>query len=303
MKKIEYIVLLLIWGITFTACEDNKEEIPATEITNIISSTGENSIMLEWEYEEDENTNRYIEIRYYDPVLEKEVSKSVYGASTYVQIDEISSETVEYIFHIQPFSVTFTAGTSQTISVVVEKKPVIDEPEYEIVGTLGLTGENDATIKSEDGMLSISNPTTMPMTYLFDKNPKTNIYADWNSPLGTVFNIDIKLPKEQQCLKFYYQNEAETWNSANSNYPKKIECYIKKSAADDWELLQTLTQDFDFLPYNAGEEYTSDIYKAAYPFNEVRLKVTETIKHNNNPSTAGGFGMAELMVYDVQVKE
>lgn len=130
MKVIKYILPLLCLGVIITACNsDDEESIAATEVQNLTTQSAPGSITLTWEYavEEDANTTRLVEIRYYDPAVKKNVKKTISRFSNSFTIDNALKRYGEYEFEVQPFSTTFTPGVIQRITGVAERAPVIDE--------------------------------------------------------------------------------------------------------------------------------------------------------------------------------
>lgn len=79
MKVIKYILPLLSLGLIVAACNsDDEESIAATEIQNLTTQSAPGSITLTWEYavEEDANTTRLVEIRYYDPAIKEKCQEN-----------------------------------------------------------------------------------------------------------------------------------------------------------------------------------------------------------------------------------
>ena len=83
MKKFKIALLYMIYtGLLLAGCNDEERQtLPANEISDLAFTTNQGTITLNWHYVEDteENRNRYVEIRYHDPVVGKDVMKTVSG--------------------------------------------------------------------------------------------------------------------------------------------------------------------------------------------------------------------------------
>lgn len=113
--------ILCALGLTLTVMSCSPEEIEAIAATDLqelslLSDPG--GIVLNWRYvsEENERTNRYVEIRYFDPKLKKEIKKTVSGEDHSIIFNNLSQEDDIYNFELQPFSSTFTPGKIRRIS-------------------------------------------------------------------------------------------------------------------------------------------------------------------------------------------
>lgn len=294
MKTIKNIIPILCFGFTVAACSsEDAESIAATEIQNLTSQSEPGKINLTWEYPEDvENTNRYIEIHYYDPALKKEVKKTVSVFSNTFTIDNALLRYGEYKFELQPFSTSFTPGTVQPITGISEKAPIIDEittTELTITKeelTLGGTAP-DGTMMSETSCIGDGYGPDR----LLDNKPATFLNTAYTGiAAGTTYHFDIKFPQTQKYLKFSYINR----DHASASYPSEIECYVKANEGDEWTLIKTLQKEVDELPTGALGDFTSGVYEAPFDFNFFRFKVLKTHTGKVN------FSMAEFRIYDVK---
>lgn len=293
MKVIRYILPFLCLGLTVMACSsDDGESIAATEIQNLTAQSTPGTITLNWEYasEGDENTTRLVEIRYYDPAVKKNVKKTASRFSNSFTIDNALKRYGEYTFEVQPFSTTFTPGTTQKVTGTAERAPVVDE---KTAKELVITGEN-LTLGGfkPDGITAIPQSSCIgggSVANLFDSNNATYLNTAYtNVATGTTFYYDIRYPKAQKYLKFSYINRDA------GSFPAEIECSVKMNEDDEWTLMKTLTKEADGLPEPTLASYSSDIYEAPFEFNYFRFHVKKTHTGNVN------FSLAEFRIYDVE---
>ena len=294
MKVIKYILPLLCLGVIITACNsDDEESIAATEVQNLTTQSAPGSITLTWEYagEEDANTTRLVEIRYYDPAVKKNVKKTISRFSNSFTIDNALKRYGEYEFEVQPFSTTFTPGVIQRITGVAERAPVIDE---KTSTELAITIDN-LTL----GGFKPDGVTTIPQSScigdgngperLLDNNASTFLNTAYSGvPAGTTYYLDIVYPKSQKYLKFSYINRSA------GSFPAAIECSVKVNENDEWTLVKTLTTVSDGLPEAASAAYSSEVYEDHFEFNYLRFHVKKTHTGNVN------FSMAEFRIYNVE---
>ena len=144
MKKFKIALLYMIYtGLLLAGCNDEERQtLPANEISDLAFTTNQGTITLNWHYVEDteENRNRYVEIRYHDPVVGKDVMKTVSGYESSYRIENTGSKYGEYTFTLQPFSQTFTPGTIQTVKGTAEDKvETPDEPSEPAIPVLEST--------------------------------------------------------------------------------------------------------------------------------------------------------------------
>lgn len=72
MKRIKEILSVLCLSVVIIACNsEDGNGVPATNIINLSLQSNPGNIELAWSYPEGENTNRYVEICYYDPAKKK----------------------------------------------------------------------------------------------------------------------------------------------------------------------------------------------------------------------------------------
>ena len=291
MKSLKHILLILCAGIAFTACssDDNENSIPATEIINLASEGKSGKIHLTWNYQEGDNTNRYVEIRYYDQRKNKEVIKTVSAYTNAYTVENTFLKDGEYKFILQPFSTTFTPGKKYELSATSEKAPVTDRFE---VQELLLTEANLTLFGNQLDGTPIASPVAdgLGVKNLVDGNLKTRLNCNYSASVkpGAVYYIKVEFPKPQEYLKFSY-NTPEA-----GNVPMTIECLVKANSEDEWTLIKTLTQEEDGLPVdNAGTLFVSKEIKAPFEFNYFSFRVTRIQNNKVN------FSLAELRVFDV----
>lgn len=294
MKTIKNIISILCLGFTVAACSsEDAESIAATEIQNLTSQSEPGKINLTWEYPEDtQNTNRHIEISYYDPAVKKEVKKTVSVFSNSFTVNNALLRYGEYKFKLQPFSTSLTSGAVQQIAGTAKRATIIDE-----------TTTTELSLTREDLLLGGFTPEGSPIPEascigdgygperLLDNNTATYLNTAYSKvEAGTTYHLDLKFPQAQKHLKFSYINR----NHASASYPSEIECYVKANEEDEWTLIRTLQQEEDGLPTGALGSFTSEIYEAPFNFIFFRFKVLKTHTAKVN------FSMAEFRIYDVK---
>lgn len=276
MKTIKYL-LTAISMTAFFACSDSEEGISCTEIVSLSSTSREGQIELNWDYPEGDNTIRYIEINYLDPAKQKEVKHTVSVYTKNFIIANALQKYGEYVFKLQPFSTDLAPGSMYEVRATSLKAPAV----YEFTSTeFALTAEDVHVEGIKD-----SAPGDM-----LDGNLETFINTDYTKPVGTVFWIDVTLPKTQDFLKFSYINR----NHEAASFPAEIECYVKANEADEWTLIKTLTANEDNLPEGVAAKYISKEISAPFPFNYFRFRVPKT--HTGKPN----FSLAEFAVFNVK---
>lgn len=290
MKTIKSILSVLCLGLALSACSsDDNTGIPATEITNLRLQSNPGSIDLLWDYPEGENTNRYVEVRYYDPGKKKDVMKSVSGPKTSITIADTREKYGEYKFRVQPFSTTFTAGNSLEISGVSEAAPAINTftsqeiiPAVEEISISGNQPDGSAIVPSTaDG-----NDITKVLDEKLNTRVNPNYYL---AQTGAVFYIDVVYSKAQKFLQFSYNTPTA------GNLPTEIECYVKADLDGEWTLIATLTTEEDALPMTKdGALFKSKEYEAPFEFKYFRFRVPKT------NSGAPNFSLAEFRIFDVE---
>jgi F5/8 type C domain protein len=288
MKK--NILSILYWGIMAISCtSDVGEGVAATEITNLRLQSNAGSIDLVWEYPEGDNTNRYVEIRYYDPGKKKNVLKTVSGNVCSATIEDTRKKYGEYTFHVQPFSSTFSAGTSCQISGESGIAPAIDTfTSQEII-----PDEEDITMSGYQADGSVIDPPTADSDYLtnvLDGKLNTRVNANYHkAKTGSYFDIDVVYHKPQKYLQFSYTAPNK------GNLPSEIECYVKANTDDEWMKIATLTTENDRLPTKAdGTLFKSKEYEASFEFSHFRFRVLKTY------SGAVNFSLAEFRIFNVE---
>lgn len=293
MKTIKNIISIFCLVFTIAACSsEDKESIAATEIQNLTTQSEPGKINLTWEYPEaTPNTNRHIEISYYDPAVKKEVKKTVSVFSNTFTVDNALLRYGEYNFKLQPFSTSLTPGAVQQVAGTAERATIIDQ-----------TTTTELSITREELILGGFTPEGSPIPEsscigdgagperLLDNNTATFLNTAYSGvKAGTTYHLDLKFPQAQKYLKFSYINR----DHASASYPSEIECYVKVNEIDEWTLIKTLQQE-DGLPAGALGNFTSEVYDAPFEFNFFRFKVLKTHTAKVN------FSMAEFRIYDVK---
>lgn len=114
MKKFKIALLYMIYtGLLLAGCNDEERQtLPANEISDLAFTTNQGTITLNWHYVEDteENRNRYVEIRYHDPVVGKDVMKTVSGYESSYRIENTGSKYGGIHFHPATFQPNLYTG-------------------------------------------------------------------------------------------------------------------------------------------------------------------------------------------------
>ena len=84
-NTLKYFVGLLLSGAALLTSCDNESGITPDEITDLTAESTPGCIILRWNTPEESNI-RYIEVKYYDPLLKKDVMRT---ASVYANSIEI----------------------------------------------------------------------------------------------------------------------------------------------------------------------------------------------------------------------
>lgn len=276
MKINKYIMATASLWIAFACNDSDVQMIPCCDIINLSSVSGEGQIELKWDYPEGDNTIRYIEVSFFDPAKQKDVKQTVSVYSDSIIINDTRQKYGEYLFQVQPFSQSCTAGNIHEVSATSLRAPIV----YDFSGTEFSLTANDLYVEG----IRDSEPGN-----LLDGDNETFVNTDYSQPIGTVFWIDFTLPKEQEFLKFSYINR----NNASASFPAKIECWVKAQKEDDWTLIKTLTAEDDLLPTAPLGRFTSAEYQSSFKFKYFRFRVPET--HTGKPN----FSLAEFRVFDV----
>lgn len=290
MKTIKNILSFFCLGLAVVACNsDDGENIAATEIMNLRLQSNPGSIDLVWDYPEGDNTNRCVEVRYYDPRKQKEILKTVNGGSTSITIEDTRKKYGEYKFSVQPFSTTFTPGLSQIATGTSEAAPAINT--FTSQEVIPAEGEISISGNQPDG--TIINPPTADgndITKVLDNNLGTRVNPNYYiAKTGAVFYIDVVYSKKQKFLQFSYNTPSA------GNVPAKIECYVKANMDDEWTLIATLTTEVDGLPTTKdGALFKSKEYEAPFEFKFFRFRVPKT------NSGAPNFSISEFRIFDVE---
>ena len=320
MKRIIYIVLGLCSIISLAvSCKEEGYSVPANELTDLTFSTFKGTVTLDWGYvqDPDENLNRCVEIRYYDPAVEKDVLKTVSGYTTSLTIENTRAEYGEYTFRLQPFSSTYTPGKEQTISGISEDPDIIPDPDPDpdpdtdpdpdpeqdpqIVSSVEMEiTESDLKILGEAGQVT----TTGSMASLLDGDRTTssnsNVVYPWQSIAeDEILSIHVTCLTPQRFLKFTYNNA--TWSS--SRVITELECYVKTNEGDEWTLIATLGPDDGLSQEGKGALSEPEPILAPFEFTYVRLRAVKTTAIGPGAATLAykaGFCLSEFDIFDVK---
>ena len=297
---------MIYTGLFLVGCHDEEEySLPANEICDLVFTTNQGAITLNWNYVEDteENRNRYVEIRYHDPIAKKDVVKTVSGYENSYRIENTGSKYGEYTFTLQPFSQTFAPGTLQTVKGTAKDKVEIpdtpEEPE-EPEGPTYTAGAAskftlttaDISIKAEDGTEKMS-----PDEYkdkLINGNANEALTPWKSTTAGEIFSIHVNAPEKQRFLKFSYNNA--NW-SANNRTISELECYVKAEEGDEWTKIATLTEA-DGLKDGKSELSEPKEILAPFEFQYIKLRASK-VKQKGTTEFKGGFAISEFTLYDV----
>lgn len=190
-NTVKYFVgLLLFGGALFTGCDDESGITPG-EVTGLTAESTPGCIALSWNTPEEANI-RYIEVKYYDPLLKKDVMRTASVYANSIEIPDTRAKYGEYSFMVQSVSPTGDRSAVQKISMVSEPA----EPTY-VSTQIALTAADLSTNAQE--------PSEGPIANLLDGNTSTFFHTAWSVGIPGPHWLQVNLKKEiTEAYRFEY---------------------------------------------------------------------------------------------------
>ncbi|MDE5611614.1 MAG: fibronectin type III domain-containing protein, partial [Odoribacter sp.] len=167
MKIVKYFAGLFLWGSVLLAGCDDESGITPGEITDLTAESTPGRIVLRWNTPEEANIH-YIEVKYYDPLLKKEVMRTASAYADSIEIPDTRAKYGEYHFTVQSISTTGDKSAVQNIAKVSEAA----DPTFGSSTQIVLTAADLSTNAQE--------PSEGPIANLLDGNTKTFFHTAWS---------------------------------------------------------------------------------------------------------------------------
>lgn len=244
-KKILFFSILSIAFFLFISCDDDKEEIQPSSITNIRAEKLEGGVMLKWDVPSDSNYY-YVEVSFEDPWRNKKRIRksSIYTDS--VAIWGLLERFGDYKFTLQTYSSTFTPGKIETYTATSGYRKA------------SYTSGSDMQIALAEKNLSTNaqEPNEGPIKNLLDEDASTFFHTAWSTtkPTPHYMQVDLDNPITEGGFKFKYRTR-----STGSGCPQIIDVAVSENGVDFVDIA-TLTADADELPVGKSAEFTSKAF-------------------------------------------
>ncbi|WP_291547460.1 discoidin domain-containing protein [Bacteroides sp.] len=277
---------MLVVALTM-GCDDRLEpfeytgssEIPAAiEVEKVKSEALPGQIRLTWAAPEGEFA--YMQIKYFDPLLKKEVYKIASKGTTQLLIDNTRARYGDYSFSFQTFNSVHQGGEAKFVKAKSGKAPT----------TTTVVSKTKIPLTADQLSTNNQEPTEGPIKNLLDGNSGTMFHTRWSSPQIEMPQwIQVNLKEAHETFLVYYMNRNDSWTT--SARPSVVELQISNDGKV-WETIATLSG----LPSAASAEYTSPYVIAGRKFTYFRFNVMATSGNTKY------FNMAEFAMYDVVLK-
>lgn len=281
MKKIlkSYAGLLLFGAALATAsCSSDDGGVTPAEVTNLTAESTSGRIVLRWTTPAESNI-RYVEVKYHDPLLKKDVMRAASAYADSIEIPDTRKKYGEYQFTVQSVSATGDKSSTQTISKASEAAL----PTY-VNTQIALTAADLSTNAQE--------PSEGPIADLLDGNTGTFFHTAWSVAVSGKHWMQANLKREiTGAYKFFYAPRAN-----GNNKPTDFDLMGSTDGAD-WFLVRNFTKEADGLPVTSTGTYTSEVYNVEKPFSQIRIVVNTT-----NNGTAY-WTMSEFKFYSVSIED
>lgn len=280
MKYILYTISILLAGISWCSCSDDKGPAP-TPIQSLQSFPGPGYIDLEWDVPVDSGYH-HVRVAYYDPRKKQDCVRLASVYSRTMRVTDTRAKYGNYTFEVQTVTESGRRGELQQTSATSGPAPKT-KTWISTVGEIALTV----------GQLSsnAADPDEGQLEHLIDGNTETFFHTDWHSSPPYPHDITIDLGKSVQGFIIEYVNRNSPWTTANR--PKVADILIS-SDNENWELVTTFTD----LPDQALDKFTSPaiIVPGDILPRYVRFSVTDV--------TEGGpsYCLGEMKVYEGNVE-
>lgn len=271
--------------ICMTGCDDKLEVFKATgssaapvaiAASAVQSEALPGKIKLKWIAPQEDYT--YMQIKYNDPLLKKDVCKIVSIGTTELLIEGTRARFGDYTFYFQTFNAVHQGSA---ITEVKAKSGIAPTTLTEVKRTkVELTAEQLSTNQQE--------PTEGPIKNLLDGNTGTFFHTRWSAPqvdLPHYIQVDFNEEHEDFAIKYTTRNVGN-----KDGFPTVAELQISNDG-ENWETLSTLSG----LPTTSVTDYTSSFVMPGKKFRYFRFNVTAASQNSKY------FHMSELSFYDVEV--
>ncbi len=278
LKKTYLFGIIAAASFMFSCEKDDEVKITPSSISNLSTFELPGQIGLTWEVPADSNYH-YLKVSYFDHLLQKDVVRLASVYSDTLIVPDTRAKFGEYSFSVQPYSITNTPGTIQTIKGTSGAAPMVKT----------ITGKAALTTTIDQISTNSQEPSEGPIKNLLDKTPSTYFHTIWslgNKPWPAWIQVD--LGKEVDGFSFDYTNRQ------NSNgKPSVIEVYASTNG-ETWKLMETISSG---LPSTSGSTYASASIVPADDMKIRYVRITVTKTHDNG----GFFNMADLSLNEVFV--
>ncbi len=271
-------MLIAFW--VMVSCEkDENQGVPPADIDNVGSDSLPGQIVLRWDMPIDSSNIHYVEVRYFDPRLEKEVLKL--SSCDSLLVDKTLNKYGKYTFKLTPYSFTRTPGNSLEHEGISGHAPIQE---------IFLSEEKLSFQEDQITGNSIQDGGNAPIN-LFDGDDQTIYHARWRAPVPDVAWLDFDLQEEIKAFKI-------NWFPRTTHAEgKPIDVDLMGSLdGQDWFLIVNLTKEKDGLPDTKTDWFRSPTYKSAKPFKYLRYAVNKTNKNHKF------WHMSEMEIYKVETE-
>lgn len=271
--------------ISAAGCDDKIEPFERTGLTEapaaiqtITSEPLPGQIQLNWAAPEGDFT--YLQIKYYDPLAQKDVYKIASKGTTEMLIDNTRARFGEYEFSFQTFNALDQSSEAKIFKAISGAAP----------STITVVGKSKIALTDDQLSTNAQEPSEGPIKNLIDSNTGSFFHTRWSSPqIDLPHWIQVNLKEPHENFSIYYMNRTDnTWTTAGR--PSVVEFQISNDG-NNWETITTISG----MPTAAGSEYNSDYVSPGKTFTYFRFLVTATSGNTKY------FNMAEFAMYDVEL--
>ena len=287
MKTIrKYMMCIGLLALCLASCDENKESVIPAELTNLSISTDPGTITLHWAVPEDMASIRYIQVKFYDPRLKKDVLKTASAYSDQIVISDTRKKYGDYTFKIQTVSRTGDVSAVQELKITSEPAPTIMVYNHPAI-QVPLTASSFSTNAQSSAEGPVGNLANESATTYFHSD-----YSGSRPPRPHWFQVNLGDEiTGGTYYRIWYQNRANT-----ANKPSNFDL-LGSLDANDWFLLRNFTLDADGMNIASGGEWTSDNYFLPEPIRYLRFSVNNTTNSTNTGGDTDYFTMATFKFY------
>ena len=246
--------LFLMGSVLLTGCDDESGITPG-EITDLTAESTPGRIVLRWNTPEEANI-RYVEVKYYDPSLKKEVMRTASAYADSIEIPDTRAKYGEYHFTVQSVSAT---GDKSAVQDIVK----VSEPADPTFGT-----STQIVLTVDDLSTNAQEPTEGPIANLLDKKTETFFHTAYSVSIPGPHWLQVNLNQE---ITEGYRFEYAPRNA--NNRPSDFDL-MGSMDGSEWFLIKNFTKENDGIAGNGT--YSSKMFKVTKPFKQIRIVVNET---------------------------